>query len=194
LVTVSIDNVTADVEQPLPFNWIEAGRLRVNLAELAKIVGVTRQSTHGWAKRGLIRVGADGKVDPVEAIKAFVRNADPARVRTRFLRTAVLDHAQLRARVEQLEAERDNFRTQLAAHRAEAERTAASAAFAAEDEFAAKIGGFCALLQNEFPALVDAHRGRRLDDALDDLVGRAFYPDAIGVAAEDQPPGAQEDA
>ncbi|MFZ4539137.1 hypothetical protein [Propionivibrio sp.] len=76
--------------------------IRVRASELAKLVGVSKQAVSQWCKDGRITLGADGRVDPREAISRLLE-VRPERLRAVFLKPLVTDIAANRVRISQLE-------------------------------------------------------------------------------------------
>ena len=75
---------------------------RLRPAELARLLGVSRQTVSEWLKAGKTRLGADGRIDPRKAVADVLRTSDPARLRARVLAPLVEEVAALRARVAHL--------------------------------------------------------------------------------------------
>jgi hypothetical protein len=87
----------------LPLSFEDVGNLRVRPAELARMLGVSRQSVSQWIQTGKVTLGADGRVDPAKATRQVIDNSDPGRLRARVLRSAVEDVGSLRRRIADLE-------------------------------------------------------------------------------------------
>jgi len=58
---------------------------RLRPAELARLLGVSRQTVHVWLKAGKATLGADGRLDPRKAVADVLKAGDPARLRARVL-------------------------------------------------------------------------------------------------------------
>lgn len=73
-------------------------RVRLLPAELARLLGVSRQSVSRWIDEGKLVMPSplDGRLDLQRALRDVLRNTDPGRLRARFLRQAVEDVAGLR--------------------------------------------------------------------------------------------------
>lgn len=71
-------------------------RVRVQPAQFARAMGVSKQSVSRWVKDGWVCLGADGRLDPVIAIGQLLRRCDPGRLRARWLRQAVGEVQELR--------------------------------------------------------------------------------------------------
>lgn len=94
----------AGEQPPLPFAEaeLESNGPRLRPAELARLMGVSRQSVSEWIKLKKIRVGADGRVDPRQAVADMLKSNDPARLRARVLAPFAKEIAALRAQVARL--------------------------------------------------------------------------------------------
>ena len=75
---------------------------RLRPAELARLLGVSRQSVSEWVKGGKVKLGSDGRLDPRKAVGDVLRAGDPARLRARVLAPFAAEIAALRARVAHL--------------------------------------------------------------------------------------------
>lgn len=82
----------------LPLDEKDLMRQRVLPVELARVVGVTKQSVSRWIRDGKIAPPSpiDGRLDLHRALRDVLRNTDPGRLRSRVLRQAVEDVAGLR--------------------------------------------------------------------------------------------------
>ena len=129
-------------------------RWRVRPAELARMLGTSKQSISRAIAAGKILLGPDGKVNPEQATAQYLRHSDPARLRARLLAPFVRDLQVAQARELELRAECDRLRGELAD--------------------AADEAGFQEACANEFQAqaraAVEAVRGRW--DDLSDLDAR----------------------
>jgi hypothetical protein len=98
------ENLTnSPIHPTLPLSFEDVGNLRVRPAELARMLGVSRQSVSQWIQTGKVTLGADGRVDPAKATRQVIDNSDPGRLRARVLRSAVEDVGTLRRRIANLE-------------------------------------------------------------------------------------------
>lgn len=98
------ENLTnSPIHPTLPLSFEDVGNLRVRPAELARMLGVSRQSVSQWIQTGKVTLGADGRVDPAKATREVIDNSDPARLRARVLRSAVDDVGTLRRHIADLE-------------------------------------------------------------------------------------------
>lgn len=71
-------------------------KIRIQPAQFARALGVSKQSTSRWVRDGWITLGADGRLDPTVAIGQLLRRCDPGRLRARWLRQAVGEVQDLR--------------------------------------------------------------------------------------------------
>lgn len=111
----------------LPFDPAEMDRsgLRLTRAEFARFLGCSKQAVGEWVTAGKITLGADGRLDPRQAVAQLLRNSDPARLRAKVLAPLVRDLGTHQRRIAELEA-------RLAAAEERAEFCEAEAAEAAE--------------------------------------------------------------
>ena len=79
----------------------------VTQARFGEMVGVSQQAVSQWIKRGIVRLGPDGRLDPKQAARQVLDGTDPARLRARAFRSIADDVAAMRERVRVLEAERE---------------------------------------------------------------------------------------
>jgi hypothetical protein len=63
------------------------------------MMGVSKQAASEWKRKGLITLGPDGLLDPTQAARQLMRNADPQRLRAKVLKAAAADPAHLRQRL-----------------------------------------------------------------------------------------------
>lgn len=91
----------------LLFNSDELSRMaiRVRQSELAKILDCSRQAVNLWVRDGKIKLDADGRINPQQAIAQLLRSTDPALLRSRVLAPLVQNLCFLRERNEQLQDE-----------------------------------------------------------------------------------------
>ena len=89
----------------LPFASGEMDRsgLRLRRAEFARFLGVSKQAVGEWVTAGKITLGADGRLDPRQAVSQLLRNTDPARLRAKVLEPLFRDIGRLQQRVAELE-------------------------------------------------------------------------------------------
>ena len=89
----------------LPFEpgALDRSGLRLTRAEFARFLGVSKQAVGEWVTSGKISLGADGRLDPRQAVSQLLRNTDPARLRARVLEPLARDIGKLQQRVADLE-------------------------------------------------------------------------------------------
>lgn len=89
----------------LPFEpgALDRSGLRLTRAEFARFLGVSKQATSEWVTAGKITLGADGRLDPRQAVSQLLRNSDPARLRAKVLAPLVKDVGLMQKRVADLE-------------------------------------------------------------------------------------------
>lgn len=94
----------------LPFEpgALDRSGLRLTRAEFARFLGCSKQAVGEWVTAGKITLGADGRLDPRQAVNQLIRNTDPARVRARVLQPLTRDLGRLQQRVSDLEAKLAN--------------------------------------------------------------------------------------
>ena len=81
----------------LPFAEADLQLVRLLPAEFSRAIGVSKQTISRWIRDGKITVGADGRLNPVVAVRDVLRNTDPGRFRARLLRQAFSGMVDLRA-------------------------------------------------------------------------------------------------
>ncbi len=98
------DHKTAKTEF-LPFapGDLDSSGLRLTRAEFARFMGVSKQAVGEWVTGGKIILGADGRLDPRQAVSQLLRNSDPARIRSRVLAPLMKDIGSLQKRIGELE-------------------------------------------------------------------------------------------
>lgn len=96
----------------LPFEPSELDRfaLKVRQSDFARLMGCSKQAVSEWVRTGRVQVGADGLINPREAVARLIRYSDPAKVRSIVLRPLVSEIYALQARVAELETENDRLR------------------------------------------------------------------------------------
>lgn len=89
----------------LPFEpgALDRSGLRLTRAEFARFLGVSKQTVGEWVTAGKISLGADGRLDPRQAVSQLLRNSDPARLRAKVLEPLARDIGSLQRRVSELE-------------------------------------------------------------------------------------------
>lgn len=88
---------------PFPAGQLDRSGLRLTRAEFSRFLGVSRQSVGEWVTSGKITLGADGRLDPRQAVSQLLRNSDPARLRARVLAPLVQSVGDLQKRIAELE-------------------------------------------------------------------------------------------
>lgn len=91
----------------LPFEpgALDRSGLRLTRAEFSRFLGVSKQAVGEWVTAGKITLGADGRLDPRQAVSQLLRNTDPARLRAKVLEPLSRDIGKLQQRVADLDAE-----------------------------------------------------------------------------------------
>lgn len=91
----------------LPFAPGELDRsgLRLTRAEFARFLQVSKQAVTEWVQSGKVTLGADGRLDPRQAVGQLLRNTDPTRLRARVLAPLVRDVGALQRRILALEVD-----------------------------------------------------------------------------------------
>jgi len=89
----------------LPFasGDLDRSGLRLTRAEFSRFLGVSKQAVGEWVTAGKISLGADGRLDPRQAVSQLIRNTDPARLRAKVLEPLARDIGKLQLRVAELE-------------------------------------------------------------------------------------------
>lgn len=77
--------------------------IRVRPADLSRLLGVSKQAVSAWVKDGRIILGADGRVDPRDAVNRLIATGNPARLRALFLKPLVTELDSARRRIRDLE-------------------------------------------------------------------------------------------
>ena len=128
----------------LPFAPGELDRsgLRLTRAEFSRFLGVSKQAVGEWVTAGKITLGADGRLDPRQAVSQLLRNTDPARIRAKVLEPLSRDIGRLQKRVADLEATLANSEENASFHEDVA------------DEFGAQLNAFDRHLLDERNGLV----------------------------------------
>ena len=128
----------------LPFAPGELDRsgLRLTRAEFSRFLGVSKQAVGEWVTAGKITLGADGRLDPRQAVSQLLRNTDPARIRAKVLEPLSRDIGRLQKRVADLEAALANSEENASFHEDVA------------DEFGAQLNAFDRHLLDERNGLV----------------------------------------
>lgn len=168
--------------------------LRVNGAELGKMLGVSRQAVSRAVQRGTIApAGPDGRFDARRAVREWMANSDPARVRARALKPGADAIAELREQAKALAAEVDALRAELAAEREAGDARARAAGFHAGDEASRQHGRFTDALLAQWADACAAANAGRLARWLDELVAVEFYGIDLAEFCRDFPENEDEE-
>ena len=150
--------------------------LRLNGAQLGAMLGVSRQSVSQAVKRGTIATpGPDGLFDARRAVREWMANSDPARVRARALKPGAEAIAELRTRVCELAADAARLRNELASEREQCELRVQAAAYKAADDAAERLGRFTDALQARWDEGTAARASGHLAEWLDEVTAVACY-------------------
>jgi hypothetical protein len=97
---------------PLPLLADSAALMRVRVlpAQAARVIGVSKQTMSRWISSGKVSINLDGRLDLQTAVEQILRTCDPGRMRSRVLRQAVGNVADLRAAVADLQAQLEKAR------------------------------------------------------------------------------------
>lgn len=88
---------------PFPGNELDRSGMRLTRAEFARFMEVSKQAVGDWVKSGKIVLGADGRLDPRQAVSQLLRSTDPARLRSKVLAPLVKDVGKYQQRIAELE-------------------------------------------------------------------------------------------
>lgn len=150
--------------------------LRVNGAQLGHMLGVSRQAVSRAVKRGTIAPpGVDGLFDARRAVREWMANSDPARVRARALKPGAEAIGELRQRVQEQSAMMAELGEELELEREWGDKREAAAGFRAEADAARKLARFVRALLERFAEAELARVNGQLEDWLEELVAVAFY-------------------
>lgn len=143
--------------------------LRLNGAQLGAMLGVSRQAVSAAVKRGTISPpGPDGLFDAKRAVREWMTNSHPARVRARALRPGAEAVADLRGRLQVLANEVTRLRAALADERTAGEQREQAAAFRAHDDAERQLCRFTDALQSRWAegsaALLAGHLARWIEE------------------------------
>lgn len=91
----------------LPFDRDDLDRcgIRMNRAEFSRFLGVSKQAVSEWTRAGKLTLGADGLLDPRQAVAQLMRTTDPARLRSKVLAPLVRDVGLLQKQAASLAAQ-----------------------------------------------------------------------------------------
>jgi len=162
--------------------------LRLNGAQLGNMLGVSRQAVSSAVKRGTIAPpGPDGLFDARRAVREWMANTDPARVRARAMKPGAELVAELREQVRKMAAEVEQLRDALAIEREWGDKREAAAGFRADENADRCLTRFTTALVDRFTEAAAAHAARRLPRWLDELVAVEFYGQGLEEYRADCP-------
>lgn len=168
--------------------------LRLNGAQLGAMLDVSRQAVSAAVKRGTISPpGPDGLFDAKRAVREWMANSDPARVRARALKPGAEAVAELRERLQALANESARLRSALADERARAEHREQAAGFRAHDEAARQFDRFTDALHARWAEGCAAAEAGRLARWIDELAAVAYYGLDLEEFRRDFPQGEEGD-
>lgn len=150
--------------------------LRLNGAQLGQMLGVSRQAVSAAVKRGTIApAGPDGLFDARRAVRDWMNNSDPTRVRARALKPGAEALAELREKAKNLADEVNRLQRELAIEEEWGDKREEAATFRAEMKADRRLVRFTTVLEERFAESITAHAAGRLNGWLDELVAVAFY-------------------
>lgn len=150
--------------------------LRLNGAQLGAMLDVSRQAVSAAVKRGTISPpGPDGLFDAKRAVREWMANSDPARVRARALKPGAEAMAELRERLQAMGNEVARLRAALADERARGELREQAAGFRAHDETDRQLDRFTDALQAQWSEGCAAAAASRLARWVDELCAVEYY-------------------
>ena len=162
--------------------------LRLNGAQLGTMLGVSRQAVSSAVKRGTISAaGPDGLFDARRAVREWMANTDPTRVRARAMKPGAEMVAESRERVQALVAELGQVRHELAIEREWGDKREAAAKFRAEEAADQSLTRVTAALANRLNEANAARAAGRLARWLDELVAVEFYGQDLDEYRADYP-------
>ncbi len=92
-------STTERKELMLPLDPAQLSHVLCRPADLARLLGTSRQSVSRWLSEGKMALRADGLLDPVRAVRQLLANSDPARLRATVLRPLTRDAEILRGEI-----------------------------------------------------------------------------------------------
>lgn len=99
------DSLGQELGDVAPPGKVDRCGLRLNQAELARLLGCSKQTVSKWVSSGKVTLGADGRVDSRQAVAELLRNSNPTRLRAKVLAPLLGSVEALRRRIAELEAE-----------------------------------------------------------------------------------------
>jgi len=76
---------------PFPPGDLDRCGIRMTRADFSRFLGVSKQAVGDWVRDGKITLGADGLLNPRQAVQQLMRNTDPTRIRSKVLAPLVRD-------------------------------------------------------------------------------------------------------
>lgn len=150
--------------------------LRLNGAQLGAMLDVSRQAVSAAVKRGTISPpGPDGLFDAKRAVREWMANSDPARVRARALKPGAEAMAELRERLQALANEVARLRSALADERTRGDLREQAAGFRAHDEASRQLDRFTDALQTRWAEGCAAAEAGRLARWVDELTAVDYH-------------------
>ena len=171
----------------LPFDPRDLVEMRVLPAQFARMVGVSKQAVSKAIAIGKITLGPDGRLDPKKALREYLNNSDPARVRVRTFRQAMTETEALRVKVADLSAEAERLRAEVETERQYGDDRAQAAQYRTEDDAAQRLARLLAVLGSRLDAARMAHDAGTWDEWTDDLVAEVYYGDDAPACNRSQP-------
>lgn len=167
--------------------------LRVNGAQLGTILGVSRQAVSRAVHRGTIsKPGVDGLFDARRAVREWMANTDPARVRARALKPGVEAVSELRVRMQELQAEVVRLRAEVASEREWSDKREEAVKYRVEDAAARRLCKFTNAILERFTEMTSAQTAGRLDRWLDELIAVEYYGHDLAEFRADFPEGDED--
>lgn len=169
--------------------------LRVNGAELGKMLGVSRQAVSKAVARGTIgRPGPDGRFDARRAVREWMANSDPGRVRAQALKPGADAIAKLREQAQTLAAEVDALRDELTIEHEWGDAREQAAGFRAQEAASRQLARFTDALLAQWAEGCAAASAGRLARWLDELAAVEFYGIDLAEFRRDFPENEGEEA
>lgn len=81
-------------QQPQPalsLSWQDMALVRIRPSDLARLLGVSRQTVSQWIAKGIVTQFPDGRLDPVRATREVIERGNPGTIRVRVLREAMAE-------------------------------------------------------------------------------------------------------
>lgn len=78
-------------EPALSLSWQDMALVRIRPADLARLLGVSRQTVSQWIAKGIVTLLPDGRLDPVRATREVIERGNPGTIRVRVLREAMAE-------------------------------------------------------------------------------------------------------